>query len=485
MLLLIKDKYYHYYFVSNLYLDTEEVYERVEEKILEGEAELVIPFVYFSGDKSRLSNEAEYYDQSYTWIHTLGPKDKESRFSGLLRCKSEIGIPELEIKYDSYNDEVPNLLTQIIYSIRKEYVESFLNPTKTWLSEYREVDRLRALYEVIYVYLTLISTSWWRLKSHSCTLKSPEERRKPDLNKFLSSIQSFFRKLEVGWISGLNGNKETFTLTKDQDEIYSNTCPEYSPHRLLTIDGDNWSNSLISFIKKDLISSEGALPFDKIGIIDSNFACVFWKFVESTSLFIEGDLWDGYKISEVLEAAERLDICLDIIYENEGNYILRLPEGVVGEKASSNIYFSDLSTLTNLENLSEEWSNTKEYWSSVYSTLVSYFNKYNHIRDTVFKQTFKKPKDGEKDKRKMAFNLMSSFSYDGDAMPLVLEKEDLKSIIRLAKYFSGNVELNLSNYVPTSNMTTINPELLIDKIQELFKVDRLLIALVAVFIVTT
>lgn len=497
---IFKDKYYHYYLIHFTYCpEYDNFCNKVDLLLDRGDAKLVTPIILFRGEQDYHSKIASFYDRFSKFAEeetTEPPKSISNRFLTIL-IRAKKNIPELEEKLDSgVCESNRDLLTKILYTLRKRYVD-VANTTPVVEEDLFELCffdlecekmRLRVLYETAYVLSNVVfcgdalSGLFSIRVSH---IKSPEERRKPDLNKFLSSIQSFFRKLEVGWISGLNGNKETFTLTKDQDEIYSNTCPEYSPHRLLTIDGDNWSNSLISFIKKDLISSEGALPFDKIGIIDSNFACVFWKFVESTSLFIEGDLWDGYKISEVLEAAERLDICLDIIYENEGNYILRLPEGVVGEKASSNIYFSDLSTLTNLENLSEEWSNTKEYWSSVYSTLVSYFNKYNHIRDTVFKQTFKKPKDGEKDKRKMAFNLMSSFSYDGDAMPLVLEKEDLKSIIRLAKYFSGNVELNLSNYVPTSNMTTINPELLIDKIQELFKVDRLLIALVAVFIVTT
>lgn len=496
---IFEDKYYHYYLIHFRYYPAHvEFCNKVDLLLNRGDVELVTPIILFRRKQDYHNKIASFYDRFSKFAEeeiTEPLESISSRFLTILRTKRD--IPELEEKLDSgaYEEDNIILLSKILFTLRKRYVD-VANTTPIveedlfglcFFDLECEKVKLRVLYETAYVLSNVacrnsLPGASWTIVSH---IKSPEEKRKPDLNKFLSSIQSFFRRLDVGWTFGLGGEKRTFTLTKDPGEIDSCICPVYSPHKLLTIEGGKWS-SLTSLINKDLISPEGVLPFDEIGLMDiyPNYTKVSWERIKSTNLFIEGDLCDGYKILEVLEAAEELGICLDIIYESEGNYVLKLPEGVVEEMASSNIYFSDLSTLTNLENLSEEWSNTKEYWSSVYSTLVSYFNKYNHIRDCIFKQAFKKPKGGEKDRRNVAFSLMNSFSFDGDAMPLVLEKEDLKSIIRLAKYFSGNVELNLSNHAPTSSMTPVNPELLVDKVQELFKVDRLLIALAAVFVIT-
>ena len=477
-MLLLKDKYYHYYFVSNLYLDTEEVYERVEEKILEGEAELVIPFVYFSGDKSRLSNEAGYHDQSYTWIHTLGPKDKESRFSGLLRCKSEIGIPELEIKYDSHNDEVPNLLTQIIYSIRKEYVESFLNPTKTWLSEYREVDRLRALYEVIYVYLTLISTSWWRLKSHSCTLKSPEEKRKPDIYTLLSLAHRYMSKVKIR--PDINGKAlvEEFGLPSTCDYSFG----PYPAHRKIELDKDL---ELLSVGTKRLSCLEIEAGSPLIGWTnifqhvekDSNIS-ISWRSLEGTGVYVEGTVETQEKLENFIEELSEKGLEVDVHYFVDKEIIFSIANLENFEpKAESSIYFSDFFLTSYMEGY--------DYWGWVLRYITEFSSSYNHLKDSLFSLSYD-PKDdiGSENYIHRLLGSFSDTSCDSSVPSMFgVSKRDLNKIKTMAINLSGghNISLRINSDWDNDKITPIPRDKIVPEIKKLLGIDRLVIIIAVVF----
>lgn len=480
-MLLFKDKYYHYYFISNLYLDTEEVYERIEEKILEGEAELVIPFVYFSGDKSRLSNEAEHYDQSYTWIHTLGPKDKESRFSGLLRCKSEIGMPELEIKYDSHDDEVLNLLTQIIYSIRKAYVESFLNPTKTWLSEYREMDRLRALYEVIYVYLTLITTSWWGLESHICTLKSPEEERKPDIYTLLSLTHRFMSKVKIR--SNMNGK------ALGGEYGLSSTC-DYSfgpfpAHHKIELDKDK---ELLSVGTKRLNSLEIEADSPFIGwtnvfqhVGEDGNIYISWKNLEGTGVYVEGIVETQEKFESFIEELSERGLKIDVHYFVDKEIIFSIANLENFEpKAESSIYFSDFF-LTN-------YMKGYDYWGWVLRYITEFSSSYNHLKDSLFSLSYDTKYNIGKEN--YIYRLLGSFSdtsCDSSVLSMFgVSKIDLNKIKTMAKNLSGwhGVSLSINSTWDNDKITPIPRNKIVTEIKKLLQIDRLVIIIAVVFFLT-
>lgn len=482
-MLLFKDKYYYYYFVSNLYLDTKEVFEQIEEKILEGEAKPVIPFVCFSGDNGRLANEAEYYGQSFARIYTMGPKDEEIRFSSLLRCKSKIGIPELEIKYNSLynnNDEVLILLTQIIYSIRKAYVESFLNPTKTWLSEYPEVYRLRVLYEVIYIYLTLISTSRCEPGSHRCTLKSPEEKRKPDIYTLLSLAHRFMSEVRIRPNMNSKALIEKCGLSSTCDYSFG----PYPAHHKIELDKTNELFSVGIERLRSLEIKAGSSFINWVSVFhharkDGNIS-ISWKNLEGTGVYVEGIVETQEKFDNFIEELREKGLEIDVHYFVDKEIIFSVANLENFEpKAESSIYFSDFF-LTNY------MMKGYDYWGWVLKYITEFSNSYNHLKDSLFSLSYD-PKYNI-GKENYIHYFLGRFSgdtvYDSSTLSMFgVGKRDFNKIKELAKNLSGshNINLGINSAWNDDKITPIPRNRIVPEIKKLLGIDRLIIIIAVVF----